>query len=303
MPSEKCAACRGSVEDEMRMITACFARAPQRCTSRTYMHVLLMFQEVRPISKTRNQLRVIPDGSVGGDLHLTRPFALPRRHEPWSPWGPLIRQHRLQRWPALACEPGPAYGPRGTRGWGILEGRIKTPTRDDTATAQGLDFVQQLQRRQTAVGHQGDLSSRQPAHDEPPQRPRPCRQGLMATASLRREALGGTQSGQQGQRPDALSPGERDQDHACEPAQATGFDHMRVRGPHGGAGEAFGSDLIATSAFESVIKATHDNTARDAHGHEEPEQQPTGGERRPDGAMQDPMIRLKVRRGAEAHDP
>jgi len=40
----------------MRMITACFARAPQRCTSRTYMHFLLMFQEVRPISKTRNQL-------------------------------------------------------------------------------------------------------------------------------------------------------------------------------------------------------------------------------------------------------
>jgi len=39
----------------MRMITVCFARAPQRWTSRTYMHILLMFQEVRLISKTRNQ--------------------------------------------------------------------------------------------------------------------------------------------------------------------------------------------------------------------------------------------------------
>ena len=38
------------------MITACCARAPQRCMSRTYMHFHLMFQEVRPISKTRNQL-------------------------------------------------------------------------------------------------------------------------------------------------------------------------------------------------------------------------------------------------------
>src|SRR5712692_6363510 len=56
MPSEKHAARRGSVEDGMRMITACFARASQRCTSRTYMHFLLIFQEVRPISKTRNQL-------------------------------------------------------------------------------------------------------------------------------------------------------------------------------------------------------------------------------------------------------
>jgi DNA repair protein RadC len=38
------------------MITACFARALQRCTSRTGMHFLLTFQAVMPISKTRNQL-------------------------------------------------------------------------------------------------------------------------------------------------------------------------------------------------------------------------------------------------------
>src|SRR5207244_3989980 len=42
------------------LITACFARVPQRCTSRTYMHFLLMFQEVRPISKTRNRLILKP---------------------------------------------------------------------------------------------------------------------------------------------------------------------------------------------------------------------------------------------------
>src|SRR5712691_2799637 len=56
MPSEKDAARRGSVEDGRRMITACFARASQRCTSCTYMHFLLIFQEVLPISTTRNQL-------------------------------------------------------------------------------------------------------------------------------------------------------------------------------------------------------------------------------------------------------
>ena len=42
----------------MRMITACFARALQRCTSRICMHFLLAFQEVMPISKTRNQLYI-----------------------------------------------------------------------------------------------------------------------------------------------------------------------------------------------------------------------------------------------------
>src|SRR5713101_1476937 len=58
MQSEKYAARRGSMEDGMHMITACFARASQGCTSRTYMHFLLIFQEVLPISKTRNQLHV-----------------------------------------------------------------------------------------------------------------------------------------------------------------------------------------------------------------------------------------------------
>src|SRR6266487_6768341 len=42
--------------DEMRMRTVCFARVPQRCTSRLSKHFLLTFQEVTPLSKTRNQL-------------------------------------------------------------------------------------------------------------------------------------------------------------------------------------------------------------------------------------------------------
>ena len=40
----------------MRIITACCTRAFQRCTSRIDMHVLLTFQEVMLISKTRNPL-------------------------------------------------------------------------------------------------------------------------------------------------------------------------------------------------------------------------------------------------------
>jgi len=44
--------------DEMRMRTACFARAPQRCTSYLIKHFLLTFQEVIPLSKTRNQLKL-----------------------------------------------------------------------------------------------------------------------------------------------------------------------------------------------------------------------------------------------------
>ena len=50
--------------DEMRMRTACFAHAPQRWTSRLSKHFLLIFQEVAPLSKTRNQLRVMRIGKI-----------------------------------------------------------------------------------------------------------------------------------------------------------------------------------------------------------------------------------------------
>src|SRR5437763_1145580 len=46
--------------DGIRMITACFARMHQRCTDRVEISFLFMLQEVRPIGKTRNQLRLRP---------------------------------------------------------------------------------------------------------------------------------------------------------------------------------------------------------------------------------------------------
>ena len=46
------------MSDARRMRTACFARAPQRYTRRLIKHFLLIFQEVTPPSKTRNQLKV-----------------------------------------------------------------------------------------------------------------------------------------------------------------------------------------------------------------------------------------------------
>jgi len=64
-----------------------------------------------------------------------------------------------------------------------------------------------------------------------------------------------------------------------------------------------GSTLLAASALDDVIKAEHHDTPGDEHRHQESEQQSTGGERRPDGPMQDAMICLKICRGAEAHNP
>src|SRR2546427_2516692 len=60
LQSEKYVARCGSKYDEMCMITASFVRMLQRCTGSLCMHFLLIFQEVRSVSKTRNQLYVRP---------------------------------------------------------------------------------------------------------------------------------------------------------------------------------------------------------------------------------------------------
>jgi hypothetical protein len=59
VPSEKSVARRGRVSDERRMITASFTRALQRSTGRIRMHFLPIFQEVKPMSTTRNQFPLI----------------------------------------------------------------------------------------------------------------------------------------------------------------------------------------------------------------------------------------------------
>jgi hypothetical protein len=61
--------------DEIRMSTACFARAPHRCTSLFSKHFPLIFQEVTPLSKTRDQLMDITTISMAMERGLA-PIAL-----------------------------------------------------------------------------------------------------------------------------------------------------------------------------------------------------------------------------------
>src|SRR5262249_36427540 len=151
----------------------------------------------------------------------------------------------------------------------IIKSRIKTQPRDHTGTWQCLDLVKQFEHRKTAVCYTDDLPARQPAPEEPDHLPCPCRQALMAAASLLIEALRGTQGRHKGQRPDAVSAGEGSQEHTREPAQATGFDHMGMRGPYGVAVDAFGGNLLAPAAFDGVIQTKDNDTTGDKHGDEE----------------------------------
>jgi glioma pathogenesis-related protein 2 len=57
------------------MITVCVARVLQRCTSHLYVHFLLTFQEIMPISKTRNQL-IGKHGGIDTEVDMGRPRAI-----------------------------------------------------------------------------------------------------------------------------------------------------------------------------------------------------------------------------------
>src|SRR5437870_4117465 len=106
----------------MYMAAACFARAPQRCTSRMYMHFLLTFQEVMLISKTRNQLNQNHDKEERGSNYTTR-------HQTANP------RHTHLRVPMTAHVPCPCHGysqaPKNTHSRKYPWCRIKTTVSND----------------------------------------------------------------------------------------------------------------------------------------------------------------------------
>src|SRR6266446_5530632 len=115
----------------MRMITACFAHALQRYMSCIFVHFLPTFQEVMPISKTRNQLT-----DIGGSVRM------PAAHNALVGLRPTV---------GLVSRTGivPLDGVRDTAGpmarnvtdMTILLDVIIGPDPDDTATARSAGHI------------------------------------------------------------------------------------------------------------------------------------------------------------------
>ncbi len=100
----------------------------------------------------------------------------------------------------------------------------------------------------------------------------------------------------------SVGPCDRGQQHATEPAQAADFDKVSVRGPDRIAINAFGFDRLTASAFDGVIEPEHEGPPRSADRHQEPQQEATGFERRPNGSIEHALIGLKVRLIGFSHD-
>jgi hypothetical protein len=115
--------------------------------------------------------------------------------------------------------------------------------------------------------------------------------------------LRGRQHGQERQRPHALGPRDRHQQHHIQPAQATGFDEMTVTRSHWTPIDPAGFDLRPPASLNRVIEA-HNNRTTDGKGLDQQQQQNTTDfPTRPHGPIQHSMLRLKLRRVAQPHNP
>ena len=117
-----------------------------------------------PADDDRGFPRVIPHGGVRGDLHCTWSYAIPLRNEHRSPLGLLIRQHRFQRRPVIAFEPGFADGTRFAVGRRIIEGRVKTQPRDHTGARPCFDLSSSSRPQNYGVIQAKDDHTRRDEH-------------------------------------------------------------------------------------------------------------------------------------------
>jgi hypothetical protein len=188
------------------------------------------------------------------------------------------------------------------RGILLWQGIMWWQASDATRSRQRPDLVEQCKHGETAIRHKDHCSGWHPAHHPLDNLPRPRYQGLMTASPLLRESLRRAQHRQKGQRPYALGPLHLRQQQTTQPAQPTGFHKMRLRRPYGVAVNAFGGDAVAPAPCNRVIQAAYHCSCGDEDGDQQRQQQPTGGQRRPDRPIEDPVGCLKVFLRAPSHD-
>ena len=158
----------------------------------------------------------------------------------------------------------------------------------------------QLHGREAAVGHQDQLPLGEPAADLQHHLPRPVDRGLVRGPAA--GALGPTQGGQQGQGPDPMAPGDRDQDHQRDPLQPEALHDVLARRADRIAVTALGLDPAAVSALDGIVGGQGDRPVAGEDGNDQAEQDLPGGQAGPGIAVQDAVIIGEAPLAAEPHD-
>jgi hypothetical protein len=162
---------------------------------------------------------------------------------------------------------------------------------------------QELEGGETAVGDEDQGSIGQPTLGLEGQLPAPVGQFLVAPAVLAAVALRGRQGGQERQRPDPPGPGDRNQQHQAQPAQAAGLDEVALRRAHGVAVDALGADPLAAPALDGVVDAEDHRPLRREGVQQQAQQHAPGRPSAPGGAVQHAMVVGEPPLAAEPGDP
>ena len=162
------------------------------------------------------------------------------------------------------------------------------PPGDHGATARGAQHE----------GARGHPAPHHQAHGPGPGRPL---RGRLATVPM--GALGRGQHRHDGHGPDPLGPGHGAQAHQAQPAPPAGVDPIAVEGAHRIAIKPVRPALRATVALQGVVHAHAPWTGGGQGVPQQVQEQTRSRHARPDGAVQDAMIRLKGLRRRQAPHP
>jgi hypothetical protein len=112
----------------------------------------------------------------------------------------------------------------------------------------------------------------------------------VAPAALAAVPLRGGERGQERQRPDPPGPGDPDQQHQAEPAQAAGLHEVALRRADGVAVDPLGPDALAAPALDGVVEAEEDGAPRHEGVQQQLQQHTPGRPATPAGAVQHAMV-------------
>src|SRR5215213_5886509 len=236
------------------------------------------------------------------DLDEPVALAIPAGHGHAPPRRGRVGQHLGQVRQARALGPGSADCSRPARRRWFVEGGVEAET-GDTDHPMPDKGGQELEGGETAVSHKHQRPLRYPATGLEDQLARPVGQFLVPFAVLAAVPLGGRQGGQEGQRPDPPGPGDRDQQHQAEPAQAARLDEVAVAGADRVAVDPFGTYAFAAPALDRVVDAEDHWPLRYEGVQQQPEQHTRCGTPAPGGTVEDAMKVHEPPLLAEPGDP
>src|SRR5215510_762199 len=272
-----------------------------RRKKRLWFIFVLRVADQHPTDRNWLMSAFVPDTGLAVDFDLPLISAVPILDLNFCPRRLRIIQTLLWRRPASAFDSRPPILSRFSFRSRIPQLGVHSQSCNQAGLGRAADTAEQIQHCKTAIINKDQLSIGQPASDQLNDLPGPLDQALMPSSAFSVIAFRRTQNRQEGQSPDRFGPRDFDQQHTAEPAQATGFNKMRMGRSHRVTVDPFGFDFGATPPLDRVVNPKDEFPFRRERGDQQAQQDLASRQSRPSRSIQDSMIALKMDLLAHAH--